>query len=75
MSPGWTAPLLTTSSVLTLPLIILLSISATFVALDLISNLFAGLFSSVSRRDPTGSASPGFGGCGRGLCLPWRGVL
>ena len=40
MSPGRTAPLLMTSSVLTLPLILLLSISATFVALDLIYNMW-----------------------------------
>ena len=39
MSPGRTAPLLMTWGVVTLPLILLLSISATFVALDLIFNL------------------------------------
>ena len=40
MSPGRTAPLLKTSGVLTLLLILLLLISATFVALDLICNLW-----------------------------------
>ena len=39
-SPARTAHLLTTSGILTLPLILLLSISATFVVLDLISNLW-----------------------------------
>ena len=39
MSPGRTLPLLTTSGVLTILLILILSISATFVALDLISYL------------------------------------
>ena len=41
MSPGRTAPLLTTLGVLTLPLILFLLISVTVVALDLISNLWS----------------------------------